>query len=280
MKAWPAPAKINHFLHVVGRRADGYHLLQTVFGFLDYGDTLYFEMREDGRIILESPLPGVPADSDLTVRAARLLQTKTGVKQGASIRLEKRLPMGGGLGGGSSDAATTLLALNHLWQAGLSRHELETLGLQLGADVPIFVHGHAAFAEGVGEAFTDVILPEAWYLVLIPPVGVPTPAIFGASDLRRDTPVIAPSDWRPGMGGNDLEPVAVRLYPEVGASLDLLRPYGVPRMSGSGACVFVAFTSETAALGAQLELPADVRSFVARGLTQHPLAELFSSILS
>ncbi|HTH93828.1 MAG TPA: 4-(cytidine 5'-diphospho)-2-C-methyl-D-erythritol kinase [Rhodocyclaceae bacterium] len=280
MKAWPAPAKINHFLHVVGRRADGYHLLQTVFGFLDYGDTLYFDVREDGQVILDNPLPGVPADSDLTVRAARLLQARTGVKLGASIRLEKRLPMGGGLGGGSSDAATTLLALNHLWQAGLSRHELEMLGLQLGADVPIFVHGHAAFAEGVGEAFTDVVLPEAWYLVLIPPVGVPTQAIFGAPELRRDTPVIAPSDWHPGMGGNDLEPVAVGLYPQVGAYLDLLRPYGAPRMSGSGACVFVAFANEADARAAQTELPVDVRNFVAYGLTEHPLSELFSWILS
>lgn len=274
MKAWPAPAKLNLFLHVVGRRADGYHLLQTVFRFIDFGDSLYFSLREDTAVVLENPLPGVPPEHDLTVRAARLLQAAAGIERGANIRIEKRLPMGGGLGGGSSDAATTLLALNHLWQAGLSRRELEVLGLQLGADVPIFVHGHAAFAEGVGELFSDVAVPDAWYLVLVPPVSVPTPAIFGAADLCRDTPVMRPEDWRPGMGRNDMEAVAVRLYPEVGAHLDMLKAYGSPRMSGSGACVFVELADEAAAQAAQAALPAGVRSFVARGLTQHPLADI------
>jgi len=181
--------------------------------------------------------------------------------------------MGGGLGGGSSDAATTLVALNHLWQAGLSRAELETLGLQLGADVPIFVHGHAAFAEGVGERFHDVTLPDAWYLVLIPPVSVPTAEIFGAADLRRDTPALRAADWRPGMGHNDMEPVAVRLYPLVGDYLKLLSAYGQPRMSGSGACVFVELPDAQAAQAAQQALPPGVRSFVARGLTRHPLRD-------
>ena len=274
MNAWPAPAKLNLFLHMVGRRADGYHLLQTVFIFLDHGDSLDFALREDGVVVLENPLPGVPPEHDLTVRAARLLQEAAGVRQGATIRLEKRLPMGGGLGGGSSDAATTLVALNHLWQAGLSRPELERLALRLGADVPIFVHGHAAFAEGVGERFTDVVVPEAWYLVLVPPVGVPTAEIFSAADLRRDTPAIAVEVWRPGMGHNDMEPVAVRLYPVVGDYLDMLRPHGMPRMSGSGACVFVAFPDADAANAAQQGLPAGVRSFVARGLTRHPLRDV------
>ncbi|MDE2598288.1 MAG: 4-(cytidine 5'-diphospho)-2-C-methyl-D-erythritol kinase [Rhodocyclaceae bacterium] len=274
MKAWPAPAKLNLFLHIVGRRADGYHLLQTVFRFIDYGDSLYFAVRDDGVVALENPLPGVSPEQDLTARAARLLQQAAGVKQGVTIRIEKRLPMGGGLGGGSSDAATTLVALNHLWQAGLTRRQLETLGLQLGADVPIFVHGHAAFAEGVGEAFTDVELPEAWYLVLVPPVGVPTPAIFGAADLRRDTPAMRPQDWRPGMGHNDMEPVAARLHPEVQAHLDMLGAYGTPRMSGSGACVFAEFMAEAAAQAALAALPSGVRGFVARGLTTHPLAAL------
>lgn len=274
MKAWPAPAKLNLFLHVVGRRADGYHLLQTVFCFVDYGDSLYFSLRDDGAVVHENPLPGVLPEHDLTVRAARLLQAETGVKQGVNIRLEKRLPMGGGLGGGSSDAATTLIALNHLWQAGLSRSQLEVLGLQLGADVPIFVHGHAAFAEGVGEVFTDVTLPDAWYLVLIPPVSVPTPAIFGAADLCRDTALIAAQEWQPGMGRNDMEPVAVRLHPVVGEYLDMLRPYAEPRMSGSGACVFAEFPNEAQAQAAQAALPAGVRGFVARGLTQHPLATI------
>lgn len=273
MNPWPAPAKLNLFLHMVGRRADGYHLLQTVFLFLDYGDSLSFTVREDDAVVLDTPLPGVPPESDLTVRAARLLQRAAGVKRGVNIHLEKRLPMGGGLGGGSSNAATTLLALNHLWQAGLSRAELEALGLQLGADVPIFVHGHAAFAEGVGEVFTDVVVPAAWYLVLVPPVSVPTVEIFKAADLRRDTPLLQPEAWQPGLGHNDMEPVAVRLYPEVGAHLDMLKAYGTPRMSGSGACVFAEFAEETAARAAQAGLPAGVRSVVARGLTRHPLLD-------
>lgn len=272
MKAWPAPAKLNLFLHMVGRRSDGYHLLQTVFLFLDHGDSLYFTVREDDAVVLDTPLPGVPPERDLTVRAARLLQRAAGVKRGVNIRLEKRLPMGGGLGGGSSNAATTLIALNRLWQAGLSRTELERLGLQLGADVPIFVHGHAAFAEGVGEVFTDVNVPEAWYLVLIPPVGVPTAEIFAATDLRRDTPLLSPEHWRPGMGHNDMEPVAVRLYPAVGEHLDMLRAYGAPRMSGSGACVFAEFADEPTARAAHAALPAGAQGFVARGLTHHPLA--------
>lgn len=273
MRAWPAPAKLNLFLHMVGRREDGYHLLQTVFLFLDHGDSLDFTVRDDTSVVLDTPLPGVPPESDLTVRAARLLQQATGVKRGVNIRLEKRLPMGGGLGGGSSNAATTLLALNHLWQTGLSRAELEVLALQLGADVPIFVHGHAAFAEGVGEVFTDVLVPEAWYLVLVPPVSVPTMEIFKAADLHRDTPLIRPEAWRPGMGHNDMQPVAVRLYPEVGAHLDMLKGCGMPRMSGSGACVFAEFAEEGAARAAQAGLPAGVRSFVARGLTRHPLLD-------
>lgn len=194
---WPAPAKLNLFLHVVGCRADGYHLLQTVFRFIDRADTLRFEPRDDGRIVLATPIPGVPADSDLTVRAARLLQQATACRQGATIHLDKQLPMGGGLGGGSSDAATVLLALNHLWLTRLGRPELEKLGLALGADVPVFVHGHNTFAEGIGEAFTDVDLPPQTYLVLNPAVHVPTAAIFGAPELKRDTPPMTPAGWRP-----------------------------------------------------------------------------------
>jgi 4-diphosphocytidyl-2-C-methyl-D-erythritol kinase len=275
VKPWPAPAKLNLFLHIVGRRPDGYHLLQTVFRFIDYGDSLYFSVRDDEAVVLENPLPGVPPEQDLTVRAARLLQQSAGVKCGANIRIEKRLPMGGGLGGGSSDAATTLIALNTLWQVGLSREDLETLGLGLGADVPIFIHGHAAFAEGVGEAFTDVVLPEAWYLVLVPPVSVPTAAIFGSAELCRSTPMMRAGDWRPGIGHNDMEPVAVRLYPAVAEHLEMLSAYGAPRMSGSGACVFAEFVDEVAAQAAQAALPAGVRGFVARGLTRHPLADEF-----
>jgi 4-diphosphocytidyl-2-C-methyl-D-erythritol kinase len=240
-RAWPAPAKINLFLHVVGRRADGYHLLQTVFRFLDFGDTLRCEPRNDGRIVLATPLPGVAPETDLTVRAATALRAATGAVAGVTLHLEKRLPMGGGLGGGSSDAATTLLALNHLWRTGMTSAQLQQIGLALGADVPIFVHGRSAFAEGVGERFADLHLAPAWYLVLVPAVAVPTPEIFRSAQLRRDTPAIAANDWRPGFGHNDLEPVACALYPEVARHLDWLRSYGDARMSGSGACCFVEF---------------------------------------
>ena len=273
-RAWSAPAKINLFLHVVGRRADGYHLLQTVFRYLDFGDTLRFSPRADGRVHLATPLAGVPADSDLTVRAARALQRAAGVTQGVAIALDKRLPLGGGLGGGSSDAATTLIALNALWRTGLTRGELQQLGLALGADVPVFIHGRACFAEGIGERFFDVELPPAWYLVLVPRLTVPTAEIFAADDLVRDTQPMSPASWRPGMGGNDLEAVACRIHPEIGRHLDLLRPYGAARMSGSGACVFVEFATEQMAAAALASMQADVRGFVARGIDLHPLLGL------
>ena len=271
-REWPAPAKLNLFLHVVGRRADGYHLLQTVFRFLDFGDTLRYEPRSDGRIVLATPLPGVAPEHDLTVRAASALRGATGVTAGATLHLEKRLPMGGGLGGGSSDAATTLIALNRLWRAGLDSLQLQRIGLGLGADVPIFVHGRTAFAEGVGERFSDVSVPPAWYLVLVPAIAVPTPEIFRSAQLRRDTPAIAAADWRPGFGRNDLEEVACALYPELGRHLDWLRIHGDARMSGSGACCFVEFAREAAARAALAALPADMRGFVAAGLDRHPLA--------
>ncbi len=270
-REWPAPAKINLFLHVVGRRADGYHLLQTVFRFIDLADSLRCERRVDGRIVLATPLPGVPAATDLTLRAAEALRQATGCAQGATLHVTKRLPMGGGLGGGSSDAATTLLALNRLWRTGLDSAALQRIGLALGADVPVFIHGRSVFAEGVGERFTDVDLPPAWYLVLVPAIGVPTAEIFRSAQLRRDTPAIAAADWRPGFGHNDLEPVACALYPEVARHLDWLRAYGDARMSGSGACCFVGFADEEAARTACAALPADMRGFVAAGLDRHPL---------
>ncbi len=260
-------------MHVVGRRADGLHLLQTVFRFIDYADTLHFTPRDDGRIVLATPLSGVPPEHDLTVRAAHCLQEAAGIRQGVEIRLTKRLPMGGGLGGGSSDAATVLLVLNHLWQAGLSARQLQVLGLTLGADVPIFVHGHAAFAEGVGECFTDVVLPPAGYLVLVPPVAVPTTQIFKSPELRRNTPPIAACDWRPGMGDNDLEAVACALYPPVAEHLTWLRQFAPARMSGSGACVFAEFADEVTARGACAALPAAMQGFVARGLDRNPVLE-------
>lgn len=275
--AWPAPAKINLFLHVVGRRPDGYHLLQTAFHFLDHGDTLHFAPREDGDIRLLTPLPGVPPENDLTVRAARLLQAETGCTQGADIRVDKRLPLGGGLGGGSSDAATVLLALNHLWGTGVSRQRLQEIGLTLGADVPIFVYGHSAFAEGVGEALRPITPPSRHYLVVEPGVGVPTAAIFGAPELRRDTPVIDPEHWQPAVGGNDLEPVASTRFPAVAQALAALRlaaPDAPVRMSGSGACVFAEFLTVAEAEAANRRLPADLRRWLAAGLTEHPLYRL------
>lgn len=269
--AYPAPAKLNLFLHVVGRRADGYHLLQTLFRFVDYGDTLHFVPREDGQVRLLNPLPGVPEESDLTVRAARLLQQAANCTRGVDIRLEKRLPMGGGLGGGSSDAATVLLALNHLWQLGLSRERLQALGLTLGADVPVFIFGRTAFAEGVGEALQAVPAAPAWYLVLQPPVAVPTVDIFRAPELKRDTPAMAAADWRPGLGGNDLEPVACARFPEVARHLAWLQRFGRARMSGSGACVFAEFPDQAGAEAALAQLPPDMRGWVAPGLDSHPL---------
>lgn len=272
---WPAPAKLNLFLHVVGRRADGYHLLQTVFRFIDLADTLHFEPRTDGSIVLATPTPGVPPEQDLVVRAATALKVGAGgTANGATIHLEKRIPMGGGLGGGSSDAATTLLALNHLWGCGLTRERLQAIGLTLGADVPIFIHGRSAFAEGIGETFTNADTPVTTYLLTMPAVSVPTAAIFGSPDLRRDTPAILPSDWRPGFGQNDLEPVACALYPEVARHLDWLRQHGDARMTGSGACCFVEFDTPAAALAAHAMLPPDMSGQVVNGLVAHPLAAL------
>lgn len=273
--AWPAPAKLNLFLHVVGRRADGYHLLQTIFRFIDRADTLRFEPRDDSQIVLATPTPGVPADSDLTVRAARLLQQATGCRQGATIHLDKQLPMGGGLGGGSSDAATVLLALNHLWQTGLSRRALEKLGLTLGADVPVFVHGRNTFAEGIGEAFTDVVLPAESYLVLHPAVHVPTAAIFGAPELKRDTAAIRPADWRLGQGHNDLEIVACAKFPAVAEHLAWLKSHAPKAMmTGSGACVFAGFPRRSDAEATLASLPADMHGWIADGLDEHPLAKI------
>ena len=272
--AYPAPAKLNLFLHVVGSRADGYHLLQTVFRFVGHGDSLRFSPRADGRVTLARPLPGVPPESDLTVRAVRLLQEETGCRQGVQIDIEKRLPMGGGLGGGSSDAATVLLALNHLWRTGVPRRRLHEIGLSLGADVPVFIFGENAFAEGVGEALRPVQVPPAWYVVLEPPVQVPTALIFKAPDLKRDTPPVPASDWRPGFGGNDLQAVALRQFPDVARHLDWLARFGTARMNGSGACVFAEFATEHAAREGVARLPGGMRGWIAAGLDAHPLRAL------
>jgi 4-diphosphocytidyl-2-C-methyl-D-erythritol kinase len=269
--AWPAPAKLNLFLHVVGRRADGYHLLQTVFRFLDHGDTLYLARRTDGAIRLRTPLPGVPAERDLAWRAARALQAYAGCRLGADIWLDKRLPMGGGLGGGSSDAATVLIALNRIWGLGLDRQTLQTLGLTLGADVPVFVFGRSAFAEGVGERLQPIELAPASYVVLVPPVQVSTAEVFASTALTRDTPTIKIMPLPPGYGRNDLEPVVVAHHPIVGEYLAWLRQHGDARMTGSGACVFAAYPDRATAEAVFGMRPAGWTGFVADGLDRHPL---------
>lgn len=270
---WPAPAKLNLMLHITGRREDGYHLLQSVFQFLDYGDRLWFSLREDGEILREDALPGLPPEQDLVYRAARLLQDYALCHHGASIRLEKRLPMGGGLGGGSSDAATVLVALNQLWQLGLSIAELAQLGLRLGADVPVFVHGHAAWAEGVGEVLEPVELPEPWFLVLIPPVSIATSEIFSAPELTRDCPPITIRDFLSGQADNVCETVVVKHYPPVAEALEWLGRYGQARMTGTGACVFAAFDSASEAKKVLGAMPSVWRGFIARGTNRSPLLD-------
>ncbi|MDQ3196623.1 MAG: 4-(cytidine 5'-diphospho)-2-C-methyl-D-erythritol kinase [Pseudomonadota bacterium] len=267
----PAPAKLNLFLHVVGRRADGYHLLQTVFRFIDFGDSLSFALRADGEITRTNAVAGLPAESDLCVRAARLLQTATESSQGVDITLIKRLPFGGGLGGGSSDAATTLIALNRLWRLDLSRERLQELGLALGADVPVFVFGESAFAEGVGERLQAVSLPPAWYVVLSPPIAVATAGVFANPELTRNTIPIRMTDFSVGQGRNDLEPVVCRNYPVVAQHLAWLRRFSAAAITGSGACVFAAFPSEQEARQVLAQLPPTMEGFAARGLDRHPL---------
>ena len=269
----PAPAKLNLFLHVVGRRADGYHLLQTLFRFIDFSDTLHFTLRADGRVRRTCALEGVPEEQDLCVRAARLLQAETGCGLGVDIAVEKRIPMGGGLGGGSSDAATTLLALNRLWNLGLGRERLMQLGLSLGADVPVFVFGENAFAEGVGEQLQAYALPEAWYVVLFPPVQVPTAQIFSHPELTRDTISLKIRDLSTHRLHNDLQPVACRLYPEVERHLAWLGQFAPAMMTGSGACVFAEFGDQAAAEAVIARLPGDMRGIAARGLPCHPLKD-------
>jgi 4-diphosphocytidyl-2-C-methyl-D-erythritol kinase len=274
-RAWPAPAKLNLFLHVTGRRGDGYHTLQTAFRLIDLVDTLRFIPRADGKVTLARPLAGVPPEHDLCVRAAALLKRATGHQGGVAIELEKRIPIGGGLGGGSSDAATTLIALNHLWQLGLKRGDLGQLGLELGADVPVFVFGENAFAEGVGEQLTPLALPAAWYLVLVPPVHVSTAAVFAAPELTRKSNPIRITAFSGGLKRrelrNDLEPVVSKRYPEVGRHLAWLKQHGEARMSGSGACVYAEFSTESAAQAIHAQLPPAMRGLVARGLEHHPL---------
>ncbi len=253
---WPAPAKLNLMLRVTGRRADGYHELQTVFQFVDWHDSLDFRLRPDGEIRRLGELPGVPEQDDLVVRAARLLRSRCPGAPGVDIRLRKRLPMGGGLGGGSSDAATVLVALNRLWGCGLPETDLAELGLRLGADVPIFVHGRAAWAEGVGERLQAVDLPEPWYLLLLPPVHVSTGEIFAAPELTRNSRPITIRAFVAGDRRNDCLPVVRDRYPEVAQALEWLGNYAEARMTGTGACVFAAFDTRAQAEAVLAQMPA------------------------
>jgi 4-diphosphocytidyl-2-C-methyl-D-erythritol kinase len=271
-RRWPAPAKLNLFLHVVGRRADGYHLLQTAFRLIDLADTIEFAPRGDGAIALARPLDGVPDADDLTVRAARLLQAETGCRRGVTIAVEKRIPVGGGLGGGSSDAATTLVALNELWGTRLPRTALARLGLALGADVPFFLFGRNAFAEGVGEVLAELALPPAWYVVVAPQVAVSTREIFASPELTRDTKPLKIAAFFPGLGRNDLEPVVRARFPEVGRALDWLGRFGDARMSGSGSSVFIQCRSAEQARAVAAQVPGPWRAWAVRGLDRHPLA--------
>lgn len=272
-ETWPAPAKLNLMLRVTGRRADGYHLLQTVFRFVDYGDTLRFRVRDDARIVRVNAVDGVPADDDLCVRAARALQSATGTRFGVEIELDKRLPLGGGLGGGSSDAATTLLALNRLWNLELRRPQLQTLALGLGADVPVFVFGRNAVATGIGEDLAALELPAQWYVVLVPQVMVSTARVFAHPDLKRDSKTVTIQSFSDITPVNDLEPLVCREYPEVARHLAWLRQHGQALMTGSGACVFAAYNTEAAARRVLAQLPGDMQGVVAQGLARHPLCE-------
>ncbi len=270
---WPAPAKINLFLHVLGRRQDGYHDLQTAFQFLDYGDDLSFTPRPDNEIQRSGGVPGLDESRDMAVKAARLLRSELGSGEGVDIRLVKRIPVGGGLGGGSSDAATTLVALNQLWGGGLDIGTLSGLGSRLGADVPVFIYGRSAWAEGIGDRLTSVDFPEKWFLVIHPGVSVPTAEIFAAPELTRNSPPIKISRFLSGGGRNDCTAVVRARYAEVGRALDWLGGFGEARMTGTGACIYAAFEDAARARGVLEKLPPEWRGFVARGLNRSPLLD-------
>ena len=271
---WPAPAKLNLFLHIVGRRADGYHLLQTAFQLLDWGDEVRLRLRADGAIRRVDPLPGVPDALDLGVRAAEALKRATGCRLGADIAIEKRVPVGGGLGGGSSDAATVLVGLNALWETGLDEDALAALALGLGADVPVFVRGTSAWAEGIGEELTPLDLPERWYVVVDPGVCVPTRELFQVPELTRNSPQLTiPLFVRGVATGNAFEPVARERFAAVAAALDWLGQHGEARLSGSGGAVFAAVGSRRTGEAILAGIPAGFRGWVVRGVNESSLRQ-------
>ena len=278
--AWPAPAKLNLFLQITGRRADGYHLLQTVFRLLDWGDTVYFRLRSDGLIRrVGDSLLGVADEDDLVIRAARLLQSSTGSQAGADIRVDKRIPAGGGFGGGSSDAATVLVALNALWSLGSPVDLLAELGLRLGADVPVFVRGRNSWAEGVGEQLTPMALPEAAYVLVDPGVHVPTPFLFQSQELTRDAAPVKIADFASGcLLDNAFEPVLRRREPAVEAVFQALSRIGTPRLTGSGSGCFVEFATRAAAEQALAQLPNSLRAWVVEGAAHSPLLDTLEAM--
>ncbi|GAA6135633.1 4-(cytidine 5'-diphospho)-2-C-methyl-D-erythritol kinase [Oceaniserpentilla sp. 4NH20-0058] len=274
----PSPAKLNLFLHITGQRPDGYHELQTIFQFIDRCDELTLSTNHTGTISITPAIEGVALEDNLIYKAAKILQEKTGCRQGAHIQLNKILPMGGGLGGGSSNAATALVGLNQLWETQLSEDELAELGLQLGSDVPVFVRGQAAWAQGVGETLIPLDdLEENWFVVVVPACHVNTAEIFSHKDLTRDTPTCRISAALRGEGRNDCESVVCKLHQEVSNSLNLLKKIGSARMTGTGACVFLELNSEKEANSVLAKLPADTEAFVAKGINQSPMQKALNS---
>lgn len=270
---WPAPAKLNLFLHVTGRRVDGYHELQTLFQLLDWGDELFIEPREDSRIARAGDDYGVPDEDDLAVRAARLLQTESGCGQGAEIRVNKVVPLGSGMGGGSSDAATVLLVLNHLWRCGLGLSDLSELGARLGADVPVFVQGHSALATGIGDELSPVDLGERHYVLVFPGVSVPTPVVFRDADLKRDSDILGLEDVLAGVGRNDCEPVVRRRFPEMDKAFRQLADWGHPKMTGTGSGLFLEVPDRGCAESTARQIKNLYNSRAVRGVDRSPLHE-------
>ncbi len=274
-KTWAAPAKLNLFLHITGRRDDGYHLLQSVFQFLDYADELEFDLRDDGLIALETDFPDVPHEQNLIVKAARSMQHTSAKPMGVSIHIKKILPIGGGLGGGSSNAATTMVALNKLWNCGLDKNQLAEIGLKLGADVPVFIHGHAAWAEGVGESVKGISLPEPWFVVVWPGVEISTQEVFSNASLTRDCSAIKIRDFLEGQQTQNVcQPVVIEAYPEVAKALDFLDTtpsLAKARMTGTGSSVFASYSDKESAEQALNHLPKEWLGFVAKGCNISPL---------
>ncbi len=274
-----SPAKLNLFLHITGRRADGYHNLQTVFQLLDWGDAMRFSANSSGRISVSVRDLGIPEDDNLITRAARLLQAKAGrsaATPGVDIVVDKQIPTGGGLGGGSSNAATTLLVLNHLWATKLAQEELLAIGGELGADVPVFVAGHSAWAEGIGEILTPIDLPGNWFLIITPGCHVSTAKIFSCEQLTRNTSPIKMAAFFEGNSQNDCQVVVRNLYPEVDNALKWLDNFGEARLTGTGACVYASFGTRTEAIAVQRQLPKKWNGFVARGLNESPVLSVLA----